>query len=69
MPYRVQVQSDFDWRIGQSPSGSAPWRMVAAGSASSLVDAQSQAQAARARDQAALAGRSDALIFDQSFPD
>lgn len=67
MPYRVQVQTDFLWRVGWSVDGNAPFEKIGSGSAASLADAQAQAQVVVAAERARRAGTVSALLFDQTF--
>jgi hypothetical protein len=68
MPYRVQVQTDFMWRVGWSADGNAPYERLGNGSAVSLADAQAQAQAVVVATRARRSAETAALLYDQSFP-
>jgi hypothetical protein len=69
MSYRLQIQADFNWRLGHSADGNAPWRLVEQGVGSSQADATTKALAAKARDQADRDPANKVLIFDQTQPD
>jgi hypothetical protein len=69
MPYRVQINSVFRWRVGRTASAREDdVTQIAQGRAHTLQAAQTQAQAAVVRDRTERANETT-IIYDEVFPD